>query len=72
MSSIHGCISKLELNGQIIDMQTSTRVTRYNAGPCPSKTKRGAHFRGDAFATYSKYLEGSPTPFYLSSHYLDL
>lgn len=42
-------------------MQTSTRVTRYNAGPCPSKTKRGAHFRGDAFATYIKRFEFSDT-----------
>ncbi|XP_028966336.1 laminin subunit alpha-1 [Galendromus occidentalis] len=61
MSSVHGCMSKLELNGQTIDMQTSTRVTRYNAGPCPTKTRRGAHFRGDAYATYTKRFEFAET-----------
>lgn len=54
MLSLHGCISKLEINNQVIDMQTSTKVVRYTVGPCPSKTKRGAHFRGDAHATYSE------------------
>jgi len=55
--SLHGCIAKLELNGTLIDLQTSTKVMRYSAGPCPSKTRKGAHFRGDAYATYERNFE---------------